>query len=171
MMKGSVIQLTPDLYNDACVIGRARYENNRQHGVLKIHINGVNPIKGDVEGVAGELAFAQLVNADTTEIRRIGVTCSTNDTGDVLFNGHNIDVKTTRYDDGHLLVYAHKLKNEIIDGYVLMTGANGHYIFRGYISREDIIKGVDAGHFTMQSRSTYWIPQNALQDLAQCGLC
>ena len=70
-----MIQLTPELYDEACELGvNARYENNRQHGVLKVEIDGVDPIAGDTEGVAGELAFAHLVGADTTEIKRIGVT-------------------------------------------------------------------------------------------------
>jgi hypothetical protein len=165
LIKGSVIQLTPALYDDACELGRARYENNRQHGVLKIEIDGVDPIRGDTEGVAGELAFAQLVGADDTEIRRIGVTSADTDQGDVTYKGRNIDVKTTKYESGHLLVYAHKLENAQIDGYALMTGYKGRYTFRGYISKQRIIQGVNEGRFTMQSRNTYWIDQDALGEL------
>ncbi len=172
MIKGVVIQLAPDLYDEACELGRARYENNRQHGVLKNDIKGVDPVHGDSEGVAGELAFAQLVDADPAqwaEIRRIGVTSAAQgtDKGDVTFQGRCIDVKTTTYDSGHLLVYAHKLDNAQIDGYALLTGHKGRYTFRGYISRLDIIDGVEAGRFTMQSRNTYWIDQDALHDLPE----
>ena len=170
MIRGAIIQLSDDLYNEAVTLGRARYDNNRQHGVLKVDIEGVDPVQGDTEGVAGEMAFAQLINAGDdvwAEIRRIGVTSSAagTDKGDATFQGRNIDVKTTRYDGGHLLVYAHKLKNTLVDGYALMTGYKGQYTFRGYISCEAITEGVEAGRFTMQSRDTYWVHQDALTDL------
>lgn len=171
MIKGTVIQLTPELYDEACELGRARYENNRQHGVLKVEIDGVDPVRGDTEGVAGELAFAHMVDADTAEIKRIGVTSAAQgtDTGDVTFNGYNIDVKATKYESGHLLVYAHKLDNTLVDGFALMTGYKGRYTFRGYISRAAIKAGVEAGRFTMQSRDTYWVHQDALTELPQGG--
>jgi len=138
--------------------------------VLKSDIEGVDPIVSDSEGVAGEFAFAQMVNAGDdvwAEIKRIGVTSAAQgtDKGDVTFNGRCIDVKTTKYESGHLLVYAHKLDNAQIDGYALLTGYKGHYTYRGYISRLAIIKGVDTGRFTMQSRNTYWVDQGALEEL------
>jgi len=174
MIKGTHIELTAALIDEAYELGRARYENNRQHGVLKNDIEGVDPVQGDSEGTAGEMAFAQMVSAGDdvwSEIRRIGVTSSASgtDTGDVTFNGYNIDVKTTKYDGGHLLVYAHKLSNALVDGYALLTGWRGRYIFRGYISRDDIVAGVESGNFKMQSRNTYWINQNALGDLPVKG--
>ena len=170
MIKNTPIELSPALLSEARELGRARYDNNRENGVLKREIAGVDPVQGDVEGIAGEMAFAQMVNAGDdvwAEIRRIGVTSSTSgtDTGDVTVNGFNIDVKTTKYDGGHLLVYAHKLKNTSVDGYALMTGWGGSYIFRGCISRQAVIEGVEAGRFTMQSRDTYWVSQAALTDL------
>lgn len=167
MIKGAVIQLTDEQYQDAIALGKARYTNNREHGVLKTHIHGVDPVQADVEGVAGEIAFAQLVNADTSEIKRIGVTSSEQgtDAGDVIHAGLCIDVKTTKYEGGHLLVYAHKLDNPNIDGYVLMTGYRGRYTCRGYISKEAIKVGIETDRFKMQSRNTYWINQNDLGDI------
>lgn len=164
MIKGTVIKLPEDVLNEAYELGRARYENNRQNGVLRNDISKVDPVISDCEGVAGELAFAQMVDADTTEIKRIGVTSSEQgtDTGDVHFNGLNIDVKTTKYASGHLLVYKHKLDNPHVDGYALITGWRGQYVFRGYISKE----AIKTGDFPTQSKNTLWVHQDALEDLS-----
>lgn len=167
MIRGAVIQLSKSAVDEARLLGRARYENNRQHGVRFNHIDGVNPVSVDIEGVAGELAFAQMLDADTEEIKRIGVTSCEQGTdhGDVVYQGLNIDVKTTRYEAGHLLIYEHKLKNAQVDAYALLTGWRGRYTFRGVISASAVIQGVNEGLFEMKSRDTYWINQEALQDL------
>lgn len=165
MIKGTVIKLSKTLLDEAYELGRARYENNRQNGVLRNDISGVDPVISDCEGVAGELAFAQMVDADTTETKRIGLTSSEQgtDTGDVHFNGLNIDVKTTKYASGHLLVYKHKLDNTNVDGYALITGWHGQYVFRGYISKE----AIKTGGFPTLSKNTLWVHQDALKDLPE----
>jgi len=160
LKRGTPMRLTEQDSADARVIGNARWDNNRTHGVP---VQAVCSEVLDVNGVAGELAFCRLIGADDSEIRRIGVTSAAlgTDLGDVEWNGYRIDVKTTHYANGHLLITENKLKNSAIDGYVLMTGGGRDFVYRGYISRDDVL----AGTFDQGSPNTYWIPQSALYDL------
>ena len=132
------INLHPRVRDEGYRLGRARYENNRQHAINTHQIKGVDPVKSDCEGVCGELAFAQMVGAGDDQIKHIGVTTRESDEGDVIYNGVRIDVKTTRYLNGHLLIYSHKLQNPKIDGYVLMVGHFGRYCFKGFISSDEV---------------------------------
>lgn len=148
-------------YREAQVLGKARYTNNREHGVSVSKAEGVPHVESDIEGVAGELAFASMVGASTEEVMRIGVTEAATDRGDVFFNNQWIDVKTTVYHEGHLLVGAAKLALSI-DGYALMTGKRGTYTFRGYISSAEIRD--QAASIPLRD-GVYWIPQHKLREL------
>ena len=75
-----------------------------------------------------------------------------------------IDVKTTKYDGGKLLVDSRKgVKTLGVDYYALMTGQfPGPYTFRGFIAREHIIQphklGLLGGH------KSYMAEQHELTD-------
>ena len=60
----------------------------------------------------------------------------------VLRDGWTVDVKTTRYDDGRLLVDVRKgRKVDGVDFYCLMTGEfPGPYTFRGFMAKSVLVK-------------------------------
>jgi len=78
--------------------------------------------------------------------------------------GFRIDVKTTKYDNGKLLVDSRKgKKTEGVDFYALMTGSfPGPYTFRGFIAREQIIQPHKLG--LLCGYNSYMAEQSELTD-------
>jgi hypothetical protein len=165
-----MIKLSKTLYDEAKTLGTARHDSNRAAGV-PLDFNGDNdPYEMDIEGVAGEMAFAQHVDADESEWEKIRTIKPTSalkgeDYGDCDWNGYSWDIKTTPYNSGHVLVMTSKLMSDKIDGYVLMVGSKGEYECRGCISHARVLKGIREGRYRMKSRNTYWVMQSDLMPL------
>lgn len=84
-----------------------------------------NAIENDEDGFIGEYAFCKANNLfpDITGIpRRRGYDC--------LFKGHRIDVKTTKYKNGKLMVY--DSNNTEVDVYVMAIVDGDTVTFPGY---------------------------------------
>lgn len=170
-MIGTPVKLSKDLLAEAYELGMARHNNNRDNGVPLTDVDGEKDMfLADKEGVAGEFAFAQLVDAEESEwekIRKIECVSAARgeDEGDCTHRGFRWDVKTTEWQNGHVLVMTTKLSGDRIDGYVLMTGEKGRYVFRGCISHARVLRGIRTGKYRMKSRNTYWIHQSELRPL------
>lgn len=89
----------------------------------------------DLEGIAGEMAWAKLSNTypDFSISRRSGGRDST-------YQGYGIDVKTTRYEMGSLLATLKKVHDHDIDIFVLMIGTLPDFEFGGWAYGEDLLK-------------------------------
>jgi len=170
-MSEDTIKLSAELFSEAKEIGKARHDSNREAGVmLDVRSDHYDGYKVDAEGVAGEMAFAQLIDAPESEwdkIRHIRPTSAVKgeDFGDCDYRGYRFDVKTTPYQGGHVLVTTSKLLSTNIDGYVLMCGEEGEYRFAGCISHGRVVKGIMDGRYRMKSRDTYWVAQSDLRPL------
>lgn len=169
MYKGTQVELPQSLTKEAYEIGKQRHLNNRSNGVGDRQVSGASYYLVEGEGVCGEFAFAQMINAPEEEwsrIRKISVTSadSQTDFGDCRFGKYNFDVKTTKYNAGHLIVSPNKLDTKI-DAYALMVGFNGLYEFRGAISTDRILK--EQHLFDKDHTGTLWISQEQLRDLVK----
>jgi len=122
-------------------VAKNRNGKNRYFNVTNLKISAEDPHTVDLEGIAGELAFCRLFNVypDIDTDRE-----PPHPLYDAVIPpppGFRIDVKTTKYETGKLLVDARKgSKTDSVDFYVLMTGSfPGPYTYRGMIARETII--------------------------------
>lgn len=167
MRKGTEVTLADKLIAEAYDIGKQRHLLARKNGVYDNQQSGSSWYLVDGEGVCGEMAFAQMINAPEPEWERIRTLQNLSaengtDLGDCKYRGLNVDVKTTKYSSGHLIITASKLNN-LADAYVLMTGFNGQYIFRGAISKQRIKDGISK--FALQGNGSVWIHQDHLKSL------
>lgn len=167
MLKGTQVTLLDELVNQAYEIGKQRHLLARENGVYDNQQSNASWYLVDGEGVCGEMAFAQMINAPESEWERIRAVQNLSaekgtDLGDCLFKGLNIDVKTTKYDSGHLIITTSKLSN-LADAYALMTGFRGQYIFRGAISKQRIKDEISK--FSIHANGSIWIHQDHLKSL------
>ena len=138
---GQTVSLTTAERKLAHFIAKNRNGNNRHFNITNLKISAQDSATVDLEGICGEIAFCKLFNVypdlDTDR-----------DPPHPLYDatippppGYRIDVKTTKYETGKLLVDARKgPKTDSVDFYVLMTGSfPGPYTYRGMIARETII--------------------------------
>lgn len=160
MEKGEIIQLTKEERDEGYRIGRERYERNRENAIHPNFSKGTDLIRIDQEGVCGEIALAKglgVLESHWEKFRNTEIRNFREDEGDVFFNGFKIDVKTTKYKNGHLLIKKHK-KDAQIDVYALITGWYGRYSFAGFCKREDIER------FAELKEGIFWIPQFKLSN-------
>lgn len=120
-------------------LANERYESNRKSGVRDQKIGKQSNEFVDLQGVSGEFAFCRIfdVEPDTSIYPRN----AKRDKGDtVLDDGTVVDVKTTHYPNGKLLVVPWKVANSKADYYGLMVGAFPTYEFKGFIHRDDMLQ-------------------------------
>jgi hypothetical protein len=127
-------------------LAQERYQNNRNHGITNKKIGRQSNKDTDLEGIAGEFAFCRISGLlpDTT----VHIRSYLSDSGDVVYAGIKIDIKTTKYANGRLLVPTWKAEQSA-HLYALMTGEFPSYEFRGFIKAKDIIRRdhvVDLGY-------------------------
>jgi len=121
-------------------IAKLRFDNNRKHGVANSKIGKQDDEFTDLEGIGGEFAFCKKLNIMPDF--SIDIRSSQTDVGDCIYNGKRIDVKTTKYENGSLIVVPWKKNN--VDLFVLMVGQFPTYSYRGRISASVIL---DANNF------------------------
>ena len=96
----------------------------------------------DEDGIGGEIAASRLLNVYPNLVLKP-------DAGwDILYQGMNIDVKTTRYINGRLLAKLNS-RDEEVDAYLLVTGTFPEYNVIGYASRDSLLSPeniIDLGH-------------------------
>ena len=88
-----------------------------------------------LQGFSGELAFCKMVN-----IYPWCLSADINYTGpDCFICGRKIDVKTTKYETGQLIIPPHKINHEA-ELFVLMIGEKVKFSFRGWIWAKEILR-------------------------------
>lgn len=137
---GQTISLCTAERKLAYFVARNRNARNRCLNVVNLKVSERDGVSIDLEGVAGELAFCKMFNLypdlDTDRMPPYP------EFDAVLRDGWTVDVKTTRYDDGRLLVDVRKgRKVDGVDFYCLMTGEfPGPYTFRGFMAKSVLVK-------------------------------
>jgi hypothetical protein len=140
-----------------------RHQKNRASKVPNKKIGRQSDFQTDLEGVGAEFAFAKLFNLmpDLSIAPRSSM--SGTDLGDaVLPNGATVDVKSTRSNDGCLVVVPWKRPTSKL--LCLMTGEFPTYTLRGFIETRAAIDPAnlcDLGH-----GKVYAINQNRLKELS-----
>ena len=161
---GQTVSLTTAERKLAHFVARNRNGNNRHFNKANLKISSEDAATVDLEGMCGEIAFCKLFNVypdlDTNR-----------EPPHPLYDavippppGFRIDVKTTKYENGKLLVDARKgRKTDGVDFYALMTGTfPGPYTFRGFIAREQIIQPHKLG--LLCGYKSYMAEQSELTD-------
>ena len=163
---GQVISLNQAERKLAHFVAKNRNGNNRHFNTTNLKISADDPATVDLEGVCGEIAFCRLFNVypDIDTDRE-----PPHPLYDAIIPpippGIRIDVKTTKYENGKLLVDARKgSKTDGVDFYALMTGQfPGPYTFRGFIAKEHIIQPHRIGTL-IKGFKTYMADQSELTD-------
>jgi len=113
----------------------------------------------NINGFGAELAFCKLCNTDFDS--------STNESENhfnkfdtVLRNGLSVDVKTTKYRTGKLLVRLGKEKKKV-DVYALMIGEFPNYEFKGFAYYQDIVNNDNI--IKIRDVKTYALTQDFLK--------
>jgi len=140
----------------AQVLATMRHNCTRMAGVKNARMGSQSDYVTELEGMASEMAFCKACNLfpDMTIAPRSGG-------HDVEGrNGTKIDVKATKYQQGHLLATMKKKRTDA-DYYVLLVGECPTYRIAGYASADDLLSEkniTDFGH-----GATYALPQSQLQ--------
>jgi hypothetical protein len=163
---GQVISLNQAERKLAHFVAKNRSGNNRHFNLTNLKISPEDASTVDLEGICGEIAFCKLFNVypDIDTDRE-----PPHPLYDAIIPpippGIRIDVKTTKYENGKLLVDARKgSKTDGVDFYALMTGQfPGPYTFRGFIAKEHIIQPHRIGTI-IKGYKTYMADQSELID-------
>jgi hypothetical protein len=93
----------------------------------------------EMQGLGGELAFCKLFNVFPDFSLVTPSAEKGTDNGDaILPGGIRVDVKSTDYDDGHLIATPAK-KNAPIDLFALMVCQYPKYIFKGFMTKSQLL--------------------------------
>lgn len=141
-------------------LAEKRYANNRKANIKNQKIGKQSNEFTDLQGLAGEFAFCRLldIEPDTT----IHPRASRTDNGDLsLGDGTKVDVKTTHYPNGRLLVVPWKVRT--VDLYVLMVGTFPTFRYTGAMEIEEMLKPSRLG--SMGYGETYIAAQSELKEL------
>ena len=115
-------------------LARARYERNRSAGVTNAKVGPQSNEVTDLEGIGAELAFCKWMNVYPDMQTEA---CLDADAVTVAMG--RVDVKATRYRNGHLLAVKGKSDNPA-DSYALMVGKFPAYNFAGWASADDLLR-------------------------------
>ena len=139
-------------------IAKTRTKVSRSAGIKNLKFGPQSAEETDLEGAASELAAAKILNVWPD------LDPSKSSVHDFTFRGYTIDVKTTKYQTGRLLLPLYK-KNKACDYYVLMIGSFPKYKCIGFASKEDLINDDKIG--TLGKTKSYMLEQNELKTLEE----
>lgn len=183
LIKNSDSVLLPDYIIDfAKKIGINRQSKSRYLGIRDLRFSKFDPLFIDQNGAAGEIAFLiMLLNKEIIDFNEFKENLDKikdtspkssklgTDLGDIkLKNGYTIDVKTTNYMKGNLIIPEYKLNNSAVSHYVLIKGDIKKYIyyFGGIINTNDI-KHVECEIKTNNGKKSYWLKDDLLNNINQ----
>lgn len=158
------IQVTEEEIAFAKEISIERHRRNQESSNSNAKIDpNTNDIAVMVEGYCGEIIFSKIFGTvldKSTEPRK-----SVNDNGDTVYEGKNIDIKTTKYSAGGSLAAPRWTKSNV-DAYALIVGQSteydGHFVFRGFMTKKDLIKPERLG--TLGHGDTYLAESHELKE-------
>jgi hypothetical protein len=139
------VTLTDDDLNICRILGNLRTLISRGNGIKDAKVADASGLDLDEDGLIGELAFCKHFNVffDPTMYNRSG-------SADCVYNGHKIDVKSTRYSTGRLLATLKKATVDDVSIYVLaiIDGRKVHFPGWAYaheLCKEENIKDLGRG--------------------------
>lgn len=130
-----IISMTPSETAIAQVLAVMRNTNARHNNVADKQVSKQSPIEIDRDGVLSEMAFGKAFNLYpdlAVKSTRSGVDL-------VGKNGNRIDVKSTRYKAGRLIIHIDKPLDEV-DIYALAIVDGDNVDLVGYIKATDAMK-------------------------------
>ena len=142
-------------------VARMRYENARKKGFSQSQ----NVVKAsshkdiDVDGVGSEMAAAKVLNV----YYDIETNYSAHELPlhDLMYKGKTVDVKTTKYQRGRLIVMPHKVHDKC-DIYLLVVGSFPDYNVVGYAAHDQIIQEENWGDPFGRGKPAYFLDQHKL---------
>jgi len=115
---------------------KQRHQGNRDAGVEDKKIGPQSAYQTDLEGFSAEIAFCKMMNVYpdlSLGPRKYGVDA-------VSGSGWRIDVKSTTWPNGRLVVAPWKKDDEEVQMYALMVGRFPNYRFAGFHEAEVVTK-------------------------------
>ena len=143
-MIGAQVELNNAEQRLARFMARSRMDNAIKRGITNAQVGSQDRFDIDLEGYGAELAFCKLFNVYPD--MSIVADPSADRTGDAIWMGKTVDVKTTKYKTGRLLAVRWKQKKDL---YALMVGTFPKYEFRGMATGDKLIRQenlTDLGH-------------------------
>lgn len=148
-----------------------RHQVSRLAGVTNQAVSDGHPISVDFIGLLGEIGFSHIfgIERDNTVSARSGSI-------DFASNGHNIEIKSSKHKNAHLIVPAYEIPEWAGGGwgvkeynhvYCLMTVdiENRHVTFAGWTQRDKIINQDRLEYFRGSDRKSFVLPQEDLDQL------
>ena len=117
-------------------LAKKRYENARRRGKPNMKMGEQSDEQTDLEGVGAEIAYCKAMNVYPdleTDLDKLPSEDA------ILANGISVDVKSTTYSNGRLLVTLKKSVGDV-DMYVLVTGRFPEYQIIGTTLSENVFK-------------------------------
>jgi len=115
-------------------LANSRYNMNRSQGVCNKRIGPQGDWETDLEGVGAEIAFCKNFNVYPD------LSLDGHPTEDAILKcGKRVDVKSTKYDNGHLIAVLGK-RNKAPDLYALVVGKFPRYRIAGFIEADELLK-------------------------------
>ena len=113
-------------------LAASRHKNARSKGIINSKIGDQSDEDTDLEGIGSEIAFCKIANV-YPDLQ----TDYLPEEDAVLRTGDTVDVKATKYENGHLLVAKWKQPN--VSLYALMVGRFPQYRFAGFFPSRDML--------------------------------
>lgn len=130
-----IVNMTPSETAIAQMLAVMRNTNARQNKVVDKQVGKQNPIEIDRDGVLSEMAFGKVFNLYPD----LAVTPTRSGVDLVGRNGKRIDVKSTRYRMGRLIIHIDKPVGEVdIYAFAIVDGDAVDLV--GYIKTEDAMR-------------------------------
>jgi hypothetical protein len=152
-----LIELTDLECTIAQQVGLNRNSINRKiNSFLQVKSKHLSSQEIDVDGAGAELAVSKAMNVypDFT-------VNGPQKYHDIELNGKKIEIKSTRYKTGCLLIPPNQ-KDWDIDAYILLTGSLPQYTFAGGCFKSDIITEKRYGIFKSTGNYSYYMEQKDL---------
>lgn len=144
-----------------------RHQVSRLAGVTNQVISDGNPISVDFVGLLGEIGFSIIFNAD-----RDKTISARSGSVDFVFNGYNVEIKSSKHKNAHLLVPAYEIDGkmtvkEYCHLYCLMIVNidERHITFAGWTERKNIIDESRLEYFRGSDRQSFVLSQDKLDQL------
>lgn len=118
-------------------IAKRRYLNARKNNVTNAKVGGQSNEQTDLDGIAAEIAFCKVMNVYPD--LSIEDPSKLPDWDCVLPDGTTVDVKSTRYKNGHLVAVRKKATSST-EVYALVTGAFPNYTIVGTATKDELIR-------------------------------
>tara|TARA_R110000822_G_scaffold190643_2_gene329407 strand:- start:359 stop:916 length:558 start_codon:yes stop_codon:yes gene_type:complete len=171
--KDTQVSLTKAEAGLAEYIGNARQSANRSRNIRSLKISDtMSDLDIDILGAKAELAFFKACNFYPHNLFDTDKAMSKKnktDIGDVVMDGHVIDIKTTKYITGKLITKS-KHDADVIDIFCLITqDAENIYVIRGFMPSFELITDERLGHLGRHvNRPCYIAEQKDLCSLSDC---